>query len=139
MSLPRAGANSPSPERDAIPVVRPFPHLVSGFANAAPSPERDPTFSHTKIESTEPSFVPEPRFPLGVRSMRLHLYARFCALLLFIAPTLVQAQFQEPTKEELQMTSDPKAPGTAAVYLNLQEVTDDELHYHLFYARIKVL
>lgn len=37
------------------------------------------------------------------------------------------------------MTSDPKAPGAAAVYLNIQEITDDPLHYHTFYARIKVL
>ena len=72
--------------------------------------------------------------------MRLHPVLRVCALLATTAfPILLQAQFQEPTKEELQMTSDPKAPGAAAVYLNIQEVTDDPLHYHMFYARIKVL
>lgn len=54
-------------------------------------------------------------------------------------PTALYAQFQEPTKEELQMTEDPKAPGAAAVFLNVQEVTDDPLHYHMFYARVKVL
>ena len=37
------------------------------------------------------------------------------------------------------MTSDPKAPGAAAVYLDVEEKTDDPLHYHSFYARIKVL
>lgn len=37
------------------------------------------------------------------------------------------------------MTSDPKAPGAAAVYLNLEEIADDGLHYQSFYARIKVL
>ncbi len=37
------------------------------------------------------------------------------------------------------MTSDPKAPGAAAVYLNIKEVTNDPLHYHSFYARIKIL
>jgi hypothetical protein len=37
------------------------------------------------------------------------------------------------------MTADPKAPGAAAVYLNIDEVTDDPLHFHSFYARIKVL
>jgi hypothetical protein len=31
----------------------------------------------------------------------------------FIAP--IHAQFRQPTKEELQMTSDPKAPGAEAV------------------------
>lgn len=72
--------------------------------------------------------------------MRLYPSLRFSVLILTIAlPVLLQAQFQEPTREELQMTSDPKAPGAAAVYLNIQEVTDDQLHYHSFYARIKVL
>src|SRR5215469_9859783 len=71
--------------------------------------------------------------------MRLHPYVRHFALLVFTAPVLLRAQFQEPTKEELQMTSDPKAPGAAAVYLNFEEITDDPLHYHLVYARIKVL
>jgi Domain of Unknown Function with PDB structure (DUF3857)/Transglutaminase-like superfamily len=52
---------------------------------------------------------------------------------------LAHAQFQKPTPEELQMTSDPKAPGAAAVYLNIDETADDNLHYKTFYARIKVL
>ncbi len=72
--------------------------------------------------------------------MRLHRALRFFLLAVTIAlPALLRAQFQESTKEELQMTSDPKAPGAAAVYLNIEEVTDDPLHYHSFYARIKVL
>jgi hypothetical protein len=54
-------------------------------------------------------------------------------------PALVRAQFQQPTDEELKMTADPKAPGAAAVYLNVEEITNDQLHYHSFYARIKVL
>jgi Domain of Unknown Function with PDB structure (DUF3857)/Transglutaminase-like superfamily len=71
---------------------------------------------------------------------------RFCVLvptvafsILILVPTDLRAQFQEPTKDELQMTQDPKAPGAAAVYLNVQETTDDPLHYHSFYARVKVL
>ena len=71
--------------------------------------------------------------------MRLLADICFSALLLTTTPLLLQAQFQEPTKEELQMTADPKAPGAAAVYLNLEEITDDPLHYRSFYARIKVL
>jgi hypothetical protein len=51
----------------------------------------------------------------------------------------VMAQFQQPTDEELKMTADPKAPGTEAVYLNIQEIANDPLHYQSFYARIKVL
>lgn len=62
------------------------------------------------------------------------------ALLLALAfPLFVQAQFRDSTKEELQMTEDPKAPGAAAVYLNFAETADDGLHFHSVYARIKVL
>jgi hypothetical protein len=48
-------------------------------------------------------------------------------------------KFQEPTKEELQMTSDPKAPGAPAVFLYLQSETDNRNHYQSIYARIKIL
>jgi hypothetical protein len=71
--------------------------------------------------------------------MRLYAVLHASALLLSTAPVVLHAQFQEPTREELQMTADPKAPGAAAVYLNITETTDDPLHYHSFYARIKVL
>jgi hypothetical protein len=64
-------------------------------------------------------------------------YALF--LLLCSTPAMLQAQFQQPTDEELKMTVDPKAPGAAAVYLNIEEVTSDQLHYQSVYARIKVL
>ena len=65
-----------------------------------------------------------------------------CALFLLtalISSPLLHGQFQTPTKEELQMTADPKAPGAAAVYLYREETTDDTLHYHSYYERIKVL
>ena len=67
---------------------------------------------------------------------------RTCTALLFLASTLsipVMAQFQQPTDEELKMTADGKAPGAAAVYLNIQEIANDPVHYQTFYARIKVL
>lgn len=54
-------------------------------------------------------------------------------------PGIARAQFQQPSQDELKMTADPKAPGADAVYLDLEENTDDPLHYHSFYARIKVL
>ena len=60
-------------------------------------------------------------------------------LLAVTSPALVLAQFQPPSDEELKMTADPKAPGAAAVFLNVEEVTNDPLHYRTFYARIKVL
>lgn len=62
--------------------------------------------------------------------------------LLSLASTIsrpLMAQFQAPTDEELKMTSDPKAPGAAAVYLNIEEVANDPMHYQSVYARIKVL
>ena len=56
-----------------------------------------------------------------------------------VSPVLAYAQFQPPTDEELKMTSDPKAPGAAAVYLDYEEIANDPLHYETTYARIKVL
>ncbi len=69
---------------------------------------------------------------------RIALVCSLCCLT-FAFPSLLRAQFQAPTKEELEMTSDPKAPGADAVYLYREEKTDDNLHYHSDYARIKVL
>ena len=72
--------------------------------------------------------------------MRTHVSVRLALLFLVIAaPALVRAQFQQPTDEELKMTSDPKAPGAAAVYLYREETTDDHMHFHSYYERIKVL
>jgi hypothetical protein len=69
---------------------------------------------------------------------------RFICLVLLLAafyafPLTAGAQFHDPTKEELAMTSDPKAPGAAAVYLNYEAKASDAMHYHSVYARIKVL
>jgi len=69
-------------------------------------------------------------------------YSRLAVTALLLAgavPAVLNAQFQQPTTDELNMTADPKAPGAAAVYLYREEVTDDMLHYHSVYARIKVL
>ena len=72
--------------------------------------------------------------------MRISALIRKLLLLFVIAsPVLLRAQFQEPTPEELKMTSDPKAPGAAAVYLNVEEITNDPLHFMSSYARIKIL
>ncbi len=52
--------------------------------------------------------------------------------LLFVALTISKpgmAQFQPPTAEELKMTADPKAPGAAAVFLNIEEIANDPLHF----------
>jgi hypothetical protein len=72
--------------------------------------------------------------------MRFRALSRFAALLLLgMSSLLLHAQFQEPTKEELQMTADPKAPGADAVYLYREEISDDTLHYHAYYERLKIL
>lgn len=70
-----------------------------------------------------------------------HPFALRCAAFAFVAlsPALVHAQFQPPTDQELKMTSDPKAPGAAAVYLNIEEIANDPMHVQSYYARIKVL
>lgn len=74
-------------------------------------------------------------------SMRVPVYASaaltWAALALPLAG--VAQKFQEPTKEELQMTADPKAPGAAAVFLYREEAANNRSHYISSYARIKVL
>ncbi|MFY9854853.1 MAG: DUF3857 and transglutaminase domain-containing protein [Terracidiphilus sp.] len=72
--------------------------------------------------------------------MRISSFVRHLPLLFAISsPALVLAQFQQPTDEELKMTSDPNAPGAAAVYLNVEEVANDPIHFQSVYVRIKVL
>ncbi len=72
--------------------------------------------------------------------MRKSVFTRKALLLLAIAsPSLLLAQFQQPTEEELKMTADPKAPGAAAVYLYQEQITDDANHFLSYYDRIKVL
>ena len=39
-----------------------------------------------------------------------------------VSPAFVCAQFQPPNPDELKMTADPKAPGAAAVYLDIKEI-----------------
>jgi hypothetical protein len=81
-----------------------------------------------------------PYLPHRDALVQLCPWLRGALLLLALAsPALVHAQFQPPTDEELKMTADPKAPGADAVYLNVEETTDDNLHFQTYYARIKVL
>jgi hypothetical protein len=60
-------------------------------------------------------------------------------LLAAVSPALLRAQFQPPNPDELKMTSDPKAPGAAAVYLDYEEIDHDDKQSRNYYARIKVL
>jgi Domain of Unknown Function with PDB structure (DUF3857)/Transglutaminase-like superfamily len=72
--------------------------------------------------------------------MRVRSWFRLGFLFLVISPSsVVFAQFQEPSKEELQMTAEPKAPGAAAIYLDREQTTDDAKHFESYHERIKVL
>jgi hypothetical protein len=62
-----------------------------------------------------------------------------CLPALMLLPAIALAQFQQPTSDELKMTADPANPGASAVYLNLEEKTEDTVHYTSKYARIKIL
>src|ERR1700761_8404371 len=62
------------------------------------------------------------------------------ALLTALSPVaLAQTQWIQPTQDELSMTSLPGYPGVAAVVLNKDEVTKDDLHSSTHYPRIKIL
>src|SRR5271166_466809 len=60
------------------------------------------------------------------------------SLVLTASPLLLLAQFKTPSNEELNMKDYAKAPGAAAVYLEVEQITDDPLHLYTFYARIKI-
>jgi hypothetical protein len=70
--------------------------------------------------------------------IRFWMQAAF-SLAALTLPVALWGQFQPPTNEELKMTSEPKAPGAAAIYLYREETDDDNLHFESFYARVKVL
>ena len=66
---------------------------------------------------------------------RLLFASLFC-----LTTTLAHAdQWTTPTPEELSMTSEPKVPGAAAVYLYREETTEDKMHAFSVYVRLKVL
>src|SRR6185503_10429319 len=72
--------------------------------------------------------------------MRSHIFVSLGVLcVVALTPLCSRAQFQPISKEELNMTSDPAAPGAAAVYLYREETTDDPHAFRTVYARIKVL
>jgi hypothetical protein len=75
------------------------------------------------------------------RFMRIRVcsFASLTLASLGLAFTASAQKFQEPTKEELQMTLDPKAPGAPAVFLYREETMDNSSHFVSSYARIKVL
>ena len=72
--------------------------------------------------------------------MRIHALLRYVLLVLAVAlPAALRAQFQDSSAAERQMTADPKAPGASAVFLNITQIANNDLHFESFYARIKIL
>jgi transglutaminase-like putative cysteine protease len=71
---------------------------------------------------------------------RRSLFVSLLFLSLSILPTAaLAADWQQPTPDELKMTSEPAAPNADAVYLYREETTDDKLHVESVYVRIKIL
>jgi len=80
------------------------------------------------------------KLPAILRSA--HRCGLLCAAVFFSAALFTGVafgQFQDPTPAELKMTTDPKAPGAPAVYLNLERDTDDAHNREIIYERIKIL
>lgn len=74
--------------------------------------------------------------------MKGQFFRNVCSLLLGLLttwPAVAATNWTQPTPEELNMTSDPKAPGAPAVYLYREEITDDTGGTQSVYARIKIL
>lgn len=70
---------------------------------------------------------------------RLRIGSSVAVLLTISICARARGQFQEPTKEELQMTSDAKAPGANGVYLTLVDDQDNTKNTRTYYERVKVL
>lgn len=66
---------------------------------------------------------------------------RILAICLILAPLSAFAfsEWQQPTTDELKMTSYAPDPNAPAVYLFREERVDDTIHMHSMYARIKIL
>jgi Domain of Unknown Function with PDB structure (DUF3857) len=71
--------------------------------------------------------------------MRLSFANPIAVVLALLICAPLWGQFQEPTKEELQMTADAKAPGANAVYLTLSDDQDSLIGTRTYYERVKVL
>jgi transglutaminase-like putative cysteine protease len=73
-----------------------------------------------------------------VRRRSLFVFLLFLSLSILPSAALA-ADWQQPTPDELKMTSEPAAPNADAVYLYREETTDDKLHVESVYVRIKIL
>ena len=73
---------------------------------------------------------------LGLVSRAIFVVTLLAALNVFPAEA---EKWYQPTAQQLKMTTDPKAPNAAAVYLFREETVNDKEHDHTFSAVIKVL
>src|SRR5208282_2386123 len=63
----------------------------------------------------------------------------FLGMFCLSAPLSLTAQFPQVASDELKMTADPKAPGESAIYLDREEITDNENGLVTLYIRAKIL
>lgn len=74
-----------------------------------------------------------------VADLRRFLPLVITVIVAFSGLSALADTWTKPTPEELQMTSEPAAPGAAAIYLLRDEKADDKLHVHITYVRLKIL
>jgi transglutaminase-like putative cysteine protease len=67
------------------------------------------------------------------------LVALLCLPFTIVPTQIFAADWQQPTPEELKMTSEPAAPNADAIYLYREDVTDNKLHMEAVYVRLKIL
>ena len=60
-------------------------------------------------------------------------------LLSALSSTAFAAAWQQPTPEELKMTSEPSTPNADAIFLYREDVTDNKNHMEAIYVRLKIL
>jgi uncharacterized protein DUF3857/transglutaminase superfamily protein len=73
--------------------------------------------------------------PLGI-GLRISLLS---SLLLTGTCARAYADWQQPNSQELSMAAEPLAPNAAAILLYREETSDDKIHMHSVYVRLKVL
>jgi hypothetical protein len=88
-----------------------------------------------------------------LRSMPAVVLLILFTVFIFSSPASAAPSWQQPTAEELSMTSQPETPGADAVYLNRDEIADDreesvsdmeaysedKRNFHTINVRLKIL
>src|SRR5258708_3019300 len=95
-----------------------------------PKPVRDP--------SSLRGLWPPRRISGTLMGSHFHHVSMVLALVSLVSAPCA-AQFSEPTKEELEMKVDPRAPDASAVYPYREDVTDQPAGTWTLYERLKIL